>query len=160
VPAVVISPWIPRNLVDHRLYDHASIPATLEALFGLDSLTRRDAQANRLTTLLSLASPRDDAPASPPAPAESGIAGCPPVDCSGIGLTADAATAPAPVSRPNDSINDGNLPGIVHAALRSDLAVPPPAQRQNILARVSALKTREDAAQYLEDVGRKLRHVV
>src|SRR5207245_6630087 len=48
VPAVVISPLIPKNLIDHRLYDHASVPATLESLFGLTALTARDAKAARL----------------------------------------------------------------------------------------------------------------
>src|SRR2546426_10715794 len=52
VPAVAISPLIPRNLIDHRLYDHASIPATLQALFGLNAMTQRDARANNLTPLL------------------------------------------------------------------------------------------------------------
>jgi phospholipase C len=66
----------------------------------------------------------------------------------------------AAISRANDSINDGSLPGIVHAALRGDLALSPPAQRQEILARVSGLKTRADAARYLDDVRRKLPHVV
>src|SRR5947209_5769984 len=31
VPAVVISPLIPKNLIDHRIYDHTSILATLES---------------------------------------------------------------------------------------------------------------------------------
>jgi hypothetical protein len=43
-------------------YDHASIPATLEACFGLKALTQRDANANNLTPLLSLSNPRGDAP--------------------------------------------------------------------------------------------------
>src|SRR5579863_6805296 len=46
VPAIVISPRIPKNLIDHRLYDHSSIPATVEALCGLKPLTARDAAAN------------------------------------------------------------------------------------------------------------------
>ncbi|HZH78239.1 MAG TPA: alkaline phosphatase family protein, partial [Archangium sp.] len=46
VPAVVVSPLIPANVIDHRLYDHASVPATLERLFGLAPLTQRDARAN------------------------------------------------------------------------------------------------------------------
>jgi len=28
VPALIISPLIPRNLIDHRLYDHASVRHT------------------------------------------------------------------------------------------------------------------------------------
>src|SRR5262249_45281499 len=63
VPAVVISPLIPRNLVDHRTYDHASILATLEAVFHLNPLTARDQAANSLTNLATLASARQDAPA-------------------------------------------------------------------------------------------------
>jgi phospholipase C len=49
------------------------------------------------------------------------------------------------------------LPGVIHAALRTDLAISPPEQRAQILARVSALKTRADAHQYLDEVRQKLR---
>ena len=70
VPAVVISPRIPRNVVDHRVYDHTSILATLEASFGMAPLTQRDASANQLLPLLSLPSPRTDCPETLPAPAQ------------------------------------------------------------------------------------------
>ena len=33
VPAVVVSPLVPKNVIDHRLYDHASILATIEGSF-------------------------------------------------------------------------------------------------------------------------------
>ena len=46
VPAVVVSPWIAAHTVDHTVYDHASVPATIERLFGLPPLTARDAAAN------------------------------------------------------------------------------------------------------------------
>ena len=58
VPAVVVSPLIPKGKVDHTLYDHASIPATLERLLGFPPLTQRDAKANDLRDLLSLNAPR------------------------------------------------------------------------------------------------------
>src|SRR5262249_42533801 len=35
VPAVVVSPWIAQGTVDHTTYDHSSVPATIESLFGL-----------------------------------------------------------------------------------------------------------------------------
>src|SRR5438105_15689702 len=38
VPAIIVSPLIPRNLIDHRIYDHSSVPATLEAIFGLTAI--------------------------------------------------------------------------------------------------------------------------
>jgi phospholipase C len=53
VPAVVVSPWIAKGGVDHNLYDHGSVLATIERLFGLDALTDRDAQALDLLSLLT-----------------------------------------------------------------------------------------------------------
>jgi phospholipase C len=153
VPAIVISPLIPRNLVDHRLYDHASIPATLEAIFGLNALTRRDAAANNLTSLVSLSVPRTDAPATLPQPAQSGFSLLPTFAAAEF---AAAAVAPPP-ARPSDSVNEGNLPGVIHAALRSDLALSPPEQRAQILAHVSSLTTRADAHRYLQEVREKVR---
>ena len=147
VPALVISPLIPRNLIDHQLYDHASVPATLETLFGLNPLTKRDATANRLTSLLTLAEPRKNAPTMlPPAASAEAV----PLAAA----MADAATVS--VSRPDDSADDGNLPGIVQAALRQDLAVSPAAERPAIIARVRSIKTRSEAIQYLHEVQKKV----
>jgi len=73
VPAVVISPLIPRGVVDHNVYDHTSVLATLERLFGLNPLTDRDAVANDLLHLLSLQQPRSDAPTVLPPVANSGF---------------------------------------------------------------------------------------
>lgn len=160
VPAVVISPLIPRNLIDHRLYDHASIPATVEACFGLRSLTRRDANANNLMSLVSLATPRGDAPPRLPSPASSGLNDCDPVSF-------DRRVAPGPgkaskmeplaVTRPQDSINEGNLPGFLFVVLRHDLVLSPAGERAAIMDRFSAIKTRADAAQYVSEVRPKVR---
>ncbi|MCA1646793.1 MAG: hypothetical protein LC797_15495 [Chloroflexi bacterium] len=49
VPAIVVSPLVEPGSIDATQYDHASIPATVNAIFGLgttDLLTRRDAAAN------------------------------------------------------------------------------------------------------------------
>jgi phospholipase C len=65
VPAVLISPFIPKGTIDHRVFDHASIPATLKQLFGLPSfLTQRDARAQVFLDMASLAAPRTDTPVS------------------------------------------------------------------------------------------------
>jgi phospholipase C len=151
VPAVVVSPLIPRNLIDHRVYDHASIPATLEACFGLSPLTQRDAAAKNLTPLVSLSSPRADAPTTLPSPVNSGIGGCDPFSC-----TEPHAMEPLPPSRPQDSINEGNIPGILHSALRWDLTVSPPEQKPAIIARFEGLKTRADASEYMNEVRQKV----
>jgi len=63
VPAVLVSPLIQKGVVDHTLYDHTSLLATVRELFGLPTaLTNRDAQANAFTHLLDNA-PRTDQPA-------------------------------------------------------------------------------------------------
>jgi phospholipase C len=159
VPALVISPLIPRNLIDHRVYDHASIPATLEACFGLNSLTQRDAQSNNLMPLVSLGSPRADAPPTLPAPASSGLTGCDPVVFD-LRIQAPPVGQPmpiGPVSRPEDSFNEGNIPGFLFVVLRSHLALSPPAERPAVIGRFNAIKTRTDAAAYVSEVKPKVR---
>jgi phospholipase C len=75
VPAILISPWIPRNTIVNRVYDHASIPATVNEFFIGDDPNRspRELSANLFIernppagdpdrNLLSLAVMRDDCP--------------------------------------------------------------------------------------------------
>ncbi len=57
VPALVISPYAKRGLISHRQTEHSSVPKTIEALFGLPSLTQRDAQANDLLDALDFSQP-------------------------------------------------------------------------------------------------------
>jgi phospholipase C len=68
VPTLVISPLIRKGVIDKTEYDHTSTLATVERLFGMGNLTERDKAANDFRHLLSLATPRTDAPATlPPA---------------------------------------------------------------------------------------------
>jgi phospholipase C len=53
VPAIVVSPWVAKGQVDHTVYDHGSVLATVEHLFGLSALTNRDRNANNLLALLT-----------------------------------------------------------------------------------------------------------
>jgi phospholipase C len=69
VPAVIVSPLIPRGTVDHTLYDHSSILATLERLLGMKPLTKRDESAKDLRHLLTNQEPRDDCPKTLVSPA-------------------------------------------------------------------------------------------
>jgi phospholipase C len=77
VPAVVVSPYIPAGAVSAQPRDHASIPATLRALFAPQAgpLTKRDEQAVPFHSLLQLEQPRrggdlpDLASHLPPVPA-------------------------------------------------------------------------------------------
>jgi phospholipase C len=62
VPAVLVSPFIPRGLVIHdKVFDHTSIIATASKLFVNSSptfLTQRDRNANTFEDCLTLAAPR------------------------------------------------------------------------------------------------------
>ena len=71
VPALVISPYIAKGVIDHTEYDHSSALATVERLFGMKSLTERDKAANDVLHLLSLSEPRTDAPTPLPDPARN-----------------------------------------------------------------------------------------
>jgi phospholipase C len=81
-----------------------------------------------------------------------GVGGCDPFSCS-----LPPAMEPIPPSRPQDSLNEGNIPGILHAALRWDLSLAPPQQRAAVLARFGALRTRHDAWEYMNEVRSKVR---
>jgi phospholipase C len=67
VPAVLVSPWIARNtVVDGRVFEHASIPATITdwLLPGFDARARspREAAASTFLDLLTLGTMRTDGP--------------------------------------------------------------------------------------------------
>jgi phospholipase C len=74
VPAIIISPLIPKGLIDHTIYDHTSALATLEKEQGMSSLTHRDENAEDFRHLFSLAAPRTDTPPVLVNPAAAAVA--------------------------------------------------------------------------------------
>ena len=140
VPAIVVSPWVPKNRIDHQTYDHASIPATLQQLFAIPALTNRDAAAHDVTPLLSLPAPRADTPAILPNPAFPAAP-----------LVAQQALPP------DGPVNSRSLAGYLHLAMRRDIAMSNPAAQPAITARVQAIQTRGEAAQYIQEVQAKMR---
>ncbi|MDB5065745.1 MAG: hypothetical protein JWM18_2179, partial [Chloroflexi bacterium] len=60
VPTVVISPYVPAHTVHAQVHDHASVPATLRALFAPQAapLTARDGWAAPFHSVLTLTEPR------------------------------------------------------------------------------------------------------
>jgi phospholipase C len=149
VPAIIVSPLIPRNQVDHRAYDHAAIPATLESLFGIAPLTERDLNALPLDALCTLAAARTDPPMFLPDPA----AGSP------APATARVDLASATVAAPAETVNEGNLPAVVHSAMQQDMALSPCEARPAIIERVRNMQTRADALTYMAEVQQKIRAV-
>lgn len=166
VPAVVISPRIPKNLIDGRVHDHTSILATMEAISGISALTGRDRAANDLSDLVTLSLPRMDTPPTVPEPAASGVTGCPPVPpcepTTALSATIRGAALAPPRERPEASHpeklieTDPNLAGFIHIALRRDLSITPPIQHQARVARARSVLTRADARDYLQEVDHRL----
>jgi phospholipase C len=155
VPAIVVSPLVPKSSIDHRAYDHASIPATLSKLFQTRHLTARDAKALDVLSLLSLAAPRmteADARMTLPTP----LPASPFVPVTSPRAMDKLAEAAVPVSRPDESVNVGTLPSVLHSAMRQDLLLRPD-KKAEILARVGGIDTRADAMQYLAEVQGRLR---
>jgi phospholipase C len=74
VPTILVSPLVPAGTLRQRVHDHASVPATLRALFAPSAapLTQRDAWSATFADVASLDRPRTDLPdlsacAAPPA---------------------------------------------------------------------------------------------
>lgn len=149
VPAIVVSPYTQKGLISHETYDHASIPATVEALFGLPALTKRDGAAVNVTGLAGLTAARTDCPATLPGPA--------PVTAADVAANANAKAKPKAAGLPlidekTAPIDGGNLPGFLHVVMKAEQEEQgEPTMKIELLDRVSTkLKTRADARSYLE----------
>jgi phospholipase C len=77
VPALVISPFTPKGVIDHTQYDHTSMLKTIQKIFGMGSLTNRDAAAEDFLKLAPLTTARANAPTQLPPIATVR----PPLDC-------------------------------------------------------------------------------
>jgi phospholipase C len=144
VPAIVVSPLIPRNLIDHRRYEHPTIVSTVIRLFGLRELTARSSLTSDLKPLATLDVPRPDAPMTLPDPMGGAFAR--------IVKTPFEASA---VKQPERAIDDdptGMVAATVASGLAQHLEVTPPSEREAIIARVDALETRGEALEYLKEV--------
>lgn len=142
VPAVIVSPLVPRGMIDHRIYDHSSVPATLTKLFtlppvnGRSHLTNRDAQANTFEGLFSLPNARTDAPDTLPNPPDSGFR-FGDVDDQGV---------------PTGDI-DPNTRGFLYVAFLRQYGVSPTiAARSGIAERFLRISTKLQALNYLREV--------
>jgi phospholipase C len=155
VPAVVVSPLIPGGTVDHTLYDHTSILKTIETLYHLPSLTKRDAGANAVVSLLSLDQPR--ANTIPQFIVSSGT--------STIGTTGSNTSSKKAVPDPALELDTaplpekGNIHGFLQIAAKTDyeLSDRSEATRAAIIARVKSIQTKGDARAYIREVLEKVK---
>jgi phospholipase C len=152
VPAVVVSPWIVGGTVDHTVYDHSSVLATLERLFSdsttsLRPLTQRDGNANNVCHLLSMTTPRTDCPTSLSRPAKSRAVPRPPISAE---TQAAIDVEPLPES--------GNLPGFLRIMHKTEHALSSgrPQERAAIVEQFKTIRTRGQARAYISWVMQKV----
>jgi phospholipase C len=167
VPAIICSPWIPRNLIDHREYEHASVPSTVENLWGLPSMTDRDNHARNLSSLLTLSSPRLDTPQFLP-PAAEPQASCPD-DTEDMASTSEGLTARpkgatlfdsmalARARETNPYAITSTSAAFLLVALRHDLQVAPRSERSRIYEQVRKFRAMGEAALYGRAVRDEIR---
>ena len=150
MPAIVVSPLIPRHTIDHTLYDHSSLLACVEAIFGLKPLTNRDSQANAFTHLLSLSAPRTDAPTSLPEPPESGFL------CEDGGAGKTVAGVPMPQAGRGEAQPgpiDPTLSGWLHVAFLRHQRLVSEADRETVARDFLNIRDRIDALTYMKRVN-------
>lgn len=141
IPAICISPLIPRNTVEHRTLEHSAVPATIEQLFGLAPMTKRDADIVGLQSLAILKAPRSDAPATLP---HTVVANSGPSPALGL-----AAISPDTLI---SDLPEENLISYLNIAVRHHLAAYPD-QKEAIRARAAMVKTVGEYRQYMAEVA-------
>ena len=144
VPAIIVSPRIPRNLIDHRTYEHSSVVSTLERVFHLKELTVRSSHTSDVRRLATLAVPRSDAPMTLPDPMGGAVA-----------LVVKTPFEASVARQPDKALEDdptGRLAATVASGLAQHLEVAPPSEHEAIKSRVNALRTRAEALDYLKEV--------
>jgi len=128
-------------VVSDQIYDHSSVPRTLEWLWGLPALTKRDQDAATPIGLLELSTPRTDKVTLPEPPAP-------------LAKQAPPSAAERAALRARPMPEQGNLVGTLGTlrkidaevtAIAPDLATPPP-----------TIVTVGDAEDYARQVHAKL----
>ena len=67
VPALLVSPWVDKGVVDGTVYRHTSVLRYIEDLLGAKPLTKRDATATSFSSRLSRETARTNCPTTVPA---------------------------------------------------------------------------------------------
>jgi len=166
VPAVVISPWIKKGVIDHTVYDHTSCLATMQRLYGMTSLTDRDKAAADFRHLLNLGSPRTDAPTALPNVANSGFT-C--EDDASVGESSEALIAKRSEllqlqdqqKSESRQLRQPMTPmqlGFAHVALLKVLQVSAYPEREQWKEHFKLIHSKVDVAIFMAEVKLKLNH--
>jgi len=140
VPAVIVSPYIARNCIDSRAYDHTSILATVRSVFGLAPFTDRDANARSLHPLVTL----DQERGSPDH-----------LEVDGPEFAFDSFDIPYSVEKnPEELVGQRRsdpLPGFMYLATRTRLQLTSDDNERRFIFEASqAVTTRAEASEFLE----------
>jgi phospholipase C len=145
VPAILVSPWLGKGVIDKTVYDHTSVLATAEKVLNIKPLTDRDKHAKNPLHLL-LESARTDCPTTLPKPV----------------LTVPKADPKARAAMRERKLDDflpfhGNLVGALGVLLKLDIELSDgsKAARAEALARYRSLRTRRDAQAYAKRIMAK-----
>jgi phospholipase C len=143
VPAVVISPYVQAGTIDHTVYEHASIPATVTEQFIANPRSNppyaREQAANTFLQLLTLSQPRSDLP---------NLNVQPTVVPSVASVTAASSSAPAQTkptssaSAPVSSLLRNQVQEVYTVLTRNH-----PQQARDL--HPAAVQTEQDAAQFI-----------
>jgi phospholipase C len=153
VPAIVVSAYTARGTIIGTnpadlgtAFDHTSVLATVEKLFGLEPLTKRDRVANTLEVAINLAAPRllptEALAALPNSAADAVVAGA--ADPSVI----FAANAKAPLS--------ANQKTMAALALACELEITPANYHAALISNHQKIVEQKDAADYIQKVEGKI----
>jgi phospholipase C len=148
VPAIVVSAYTPKNMISHLPYDHSSIPATLEQMFKMPALTKRDAAANTAGSLAGLPVARPDTGDGAPPKFLPDISS--PLAAHDELISA-AHPKPIPDSAPVDG---GNLPGFLFVVRKAQLekAEAVGIKPEMVEPVFEMPKTRGEARDYIENL--------
>lgn len=141
VPAIIVSAYTP-NSICTTLFDHSSVPATLEAMFKMPPLTGRDKVANNVTSLASLSTARTDTPARLPNVATVS-------EAEEIAMRHNQ-----PVPDETASADIGNLPGFLQVILKAQFeksTVKDFAAQESMVSAFQQVQTMADARAYIEN---------
>jgi phospholipase C len=154
VPAVVISPLIPKNTIEHRLLEHCSVIKTVCDLFEVPHLTHaRDlGGVCGLLHLADLPEPRTDTPASLNDAVVSDISNG---RHAGREVIGDGVVSVSDGLAPVADTRDSFIATTLRVAAVRNAALEPERKRE-IAERVSHITTRAEAAAYIKEVGSKL----
>lgn len=153
VPAIVVSAYTSKGLIigqdpgdTSTVFDHSSVLATVEKLFGLEALTNRDKVANTLDVALDLTNPRISAAEAltqlPDPASDTAVAG------AASPANIFAADPQAPLST--------NQKTMAALALACELQITPPNLHAALISNHQKIVEQKDAADYIQKVEEKI----